>query len=52
MWVAMSLQRIFPASPAVDQNDIQIPSARNATVSFQVMLRNETAQKLRVLVRH
>jgi len=43
MWVVTSLQRVFPTSPTVDQKDIQILSARNATVSFQVVLRNETA---------
>ena len=49
MWVATSLQRIFPASPAAEQNDIQMPSARNATVSFQVAVRNESSKKLRVI---
>ena len=48
MWVATSLQRVFPDSPAVDQNDIRIPSARNATISFQVVVRNETRERLRV----
>lgn len=49
MWVATSLQRVFPTSPAVDQKDIQLPTARNATVSFQVVVRNETNRKLKVI---
>src|SRR6185503_20200407 len=49
MWVATSLQRVFPNSPAVDQKDLQLPSARNATVSFQVVVRNDSSKKLRVV---
>src|SRR6185312_873045 len=46
---ATSLQRIFPTSSAGDQKDIQLPSARNATLSFQVVMHNESGQKLHVV---
>jgi hypothetical protein len=45
MWVATSLQRVFPTSPPVDQKDIQLPAARNSTLSFQVVVRNETPKR-------
>src|SRR4051812_19431623 len=48
MWLATSLQRIIPTFSPGDQKDIQLTSARNATLSFQVVVRNESSQKLRV----
>jgi len=45
MWVESSLQRVFPTSPASDKKDLQLLSARNATLSFQVAVRNEASKK-------
>ena len=48
MWVATSLQRLSTSTPG-DQKDIQLSAARNATLSFQVVMQNESGEKLHVV---
>src|SRR2546430_3213655 len=45
MWVESSLQRVFPTSSVVDRKDIRLLSARNAAVSFQVVVRNDMSKR-------
>src|SRR5690349_14909262 len=45
MWVASTLQRVFPTSPLSEKKDIRLLSARNATLSFQAVVRSEAPKR-------
>ena len=48
VWLQSSLKRVFPNSPPMQISTLQLLSARNQHLSFQVCVRNETQQNLQV----
>src|SRR6185312_328219 len=47
-WLETSLQRVFPNTAASARNELQLTSARNQRVSFQVCVRNETTKRAKI----
>jgi len=48
VWLQTSLQRVFPNSPAADRNHLDLLSARNQRLSFQVCVRNDSEREVAV----
>ena len=51
IWLEDSLHRVFPGTSPVARSEIEVLSARNATVAFQAAVRNEETQRLRAVCR-
>ena len=49
-WLATSLRRIFPSTPASDASRLELLAARNSRVSFQACVRNVTEKPVDIRV--
>jgi hypothetical protein len=49
VWLEDSLHRVFPGTLPVARSEMELLSARNATVAFQAIVRNEEPTRLRVV---
>src|SRR3954465_13249066 len=47
-WLQTSLKRVFPGSEAESNQQLELLSARNQRLSFQVCVRNETQKEIAV----